>query len=150
MRLLLKNCHLSPKPQSIHPVQSSLEVAAPHVPFKGKNDLIMAKMWKTIPSHNQGLQSSHHSVAQRHRGDKLSNFVRFISTRCSTADIIGHFCRGCVVRLRLRTGHSRWFHSASLSLNIVLAPPFPKRDPIPLSSRRKQVVPVNVGIRCSV
>lgn len=149
MRLFLENCHSSPKLQSIQPAQSSSEVAAPHVLFKGKNDLIMAKMWETIPSHNQGLQSSHQSVAQRHRGNELSNFVRFISSRRSMADIIGRFRKGGE-RLKLRPGHSRWFHSISLLLNSGMAPLFPRRDAIPLSSRSKQMASVNTGTRCSV
>lgn len=50
----------------------------------------MAEMWKMIPSHNQGLQSNHlwshcsflcsstvADVAQRDRGDVLSNFIRW-------------------------------------------------------------------------
>lgn len=60
------------------------------------------------------------------------------------------FAGAGVERLRLRTGHSRWFNSVSLLLIIGVAPLFPKRDLIPLNSRRKQVASVNTRIRCSV
>lgn len=64
----------------------------------------MVEMWKMIPSHNQGLQSNHlwshcsflcsstvADVAQRDRGDVLSNFIRWhhcpgLQVRCWKAD----------------------------------------------------------------
>lgn len=109
----------------------------------------MAKTWEMIPPHNKGLQSSQHSVARRHWGDELSNFVRSNSSRCSTL-LTAFVGRGWILASILRPGYWCWSHSVSLLLNIGVEPLFPKRDLIPLRSRRKQTPPVNTRIWCSV
>lgn len=113
------------------------------VPLKER----MTSLWPRCGKWFQGLQSSHRSVAQSHRGDELSNFVRSISSCRSTPHSIGRFRRGGVERLR--PGHPHWFHSISLLLNIRVAP-LPKGRSIPLKSRRKQAASVDTRIRCSV